>query len=67
MPKSTPQCNKTKYDLEYCTTNYTRIKIMLPKDQKELIKQISEDLGCKSVNAFIIVAIEEKILREEKG
>ena len=44
--------------------NYDRINLIVPKGQKETIKQHADKYGM-SVNAFIQKAIEEKIAQDK--
>ena len=39
--------------------NYDRITVMLPKGDKEKLKQYADSHGIKSVNALIIAALED--------
>lgn len=43
---------------------YDRINFVVPKGQKDIIKQAAEQAG-KSVNAFIWEAVQEKIGQQE--
>ena len=55
------QINKfdaTKYKNDFQKENYDRI---IPKGQKQVIHDIAEKQGYKSLNSFIVDAINEKI------
>ena len=45
---------------KYMKSNYDELKVRVPKGRKEIIKSVAEQQG-KSLNSFIIEAIDEKI------
>lgn len=51
---------------KYMKSNYDELKVRVPKGRKEIIKSIAEQQG-KSLNSFIIEAIDEKINGSEKS
>lgn len=54
---------KVSYNREYNEKNYDRIGVMVPKGERERIKEAANKKGM-SVNAFIVNAIRDKM---EKG
>ena len=54
---------KVSYNREYNEKNYDRIGVMVPKGERERIKEAANKEGM-SVNAFIVNAIRDKM---EKG
>ena len=54
---------KVSYNREYNEKNYDRIGVMVPKGERERIREEANKVGM-SVNAFIVNAIRDKI---EKG
>lgn len=61
MGGKTSTASKAKYNAK----TYDRINIAVPKGRKEKIKACAVAKG-KSVNAFVVEAIDEKIDREGK-
>lgn len=51
---------------KYMKSNYDELKVRVPKGRKEIIKSIAEQQG-KSLNSFIIEAIDEKINGREEN
>ena len=51
----------TKYINDFQKENYDRIIVNVPKGQKQVIHDIAEKQGYKSLNSFIVDAINEKI------
>lgn len=51
---------------KYMKSNYDELKVRVPKGRKEVIKSIAEQQG-KSLNSFIIEAIDEKINGREEN
>lgn len=49
---------------KYVKNNYDRVVLTLPKGKRDEIKQYAE-MSDKSMNAYIMQAIEEKISREK--
>lgn len=45
---------------------YDRVTVIVPKGQKEVLKNHAEKHGHKSLNEFIVRAIEEKIKTENE-
>ena len=54
---------KVSYNREYNEKNYDRIGVMVPKGERERIREAANKVGM-SVNAFIVNAIRDKM---EKG
>lgn len=54
--------NKVAYDNAFIKENYDRINFIVPKGEKEVIKVAAEQAG-KSVNAYILEAVHEKMER----
>jgi len=54
----------TKAKNRYNKKAYDRIQVVVPKGEKENYAQLVTKLGYKSLNEFIVRAIEEKISRE---
>ena len=52
--------NKVAYDNAFIKENYDRINFIVPKGEKEVIKAAAKRVG-KSVNAYILDAIHEKM------
>lgn len=50
---------------EYRKTKYEDLRIRVPKGKKEVIKKHVESTG-ESLNTFVNIAIDEKILRDKK-
>lgn len=59
------QFDQIKYQNEYNKQKYDRITIMAPKGMKEKLQEAARVTGMRSVNEFILAAIEERI-RQEK-
>ena len=57
---------KTEYKNKYAAEKYDRVGLMLPKGRKDEIKAAAEKQG-KSLNGYIVTAIDEKIERDNKG
>lgn len=55
---------KTEYKNKWLSQNCDRVNLVLKKGQKSAIQEIASSSG-KSLNAFIVEAIEEKISREK--
>lgn len=55
------QFDQIKYQNEYNKQKYDRITIMAPKGKKEELQAAAKACGMKSVNEFILAAVEEKI------
>lgn len=55
---------RTQYKNDYAKNNYDRIALSVNKGKKEELKEHCSKYGYKSVNDFIIQAINEKIARD---
>lgn len=53
--------NATKYKNDFQKEKYDRIIVNVPKGQKQIINEEIKKLGYKSLNAFIIDLINEKL------
>jgi uncharacterized protein (DUF1778 family) len=54
--------DQIKYQNEFNKQKYDRISVMFPKGEKEIIKAAADQAG-KSVNAYILEAVHEKMER----
>lgn len=53
--------NATKYKNDFQKEKYDRIIVNVPKGQKSIIDEQAKKKGYKSLNSFIIDAINEKL------
>ncbi|MCD8051830.1 MAG: hypothetical protein LUE89_09155 [Clostridiales bacterium] len=53
-----------KYNNTYNQQNYDRVSLMLPKGQKEAVREHAEAMG-ESLNAFVNRAIREAMERDK--
>lgn len=53
--------NATKYKNDFQKQKYDRISLFVPKGQKQTIDAEAKKQGYKSLNAFIVDAISEKM------
>lgn len=51
----------TKYKNDFQKEKYDRIIVNVPKGQKEIISETAKKQGYKSLNSFIVDAINDKI------
>lgn len=51
----------TKYKNDFQKEKYDRIIVNVPKGQKQVIDSKAKQLGYKSLNSFVVDAINEKI------
>lgn len=51
----------TKYKNDFQKEKYDRIIVNVPKGQKEVIDSYAKTQGYKSLNAFVVDAINEKM------
>lgn len=61
MPDNTDKFNATKYKNDFQKEKYDRIIVNVPKGQKEIIDEVAKQKGYKSLNAFVVDAINEKL------
>ena len=61
MADNTEKFNATKYKNDFQKEKYDRIIVNVPKGQKVIIDEIAKKKGYKSLNAFVIDAINEKM------
>ena len=59
--------DKTKYNNEFAKKNYDRIILQVRKGKKEKLKTHVADFGYKSLNDFILQAIDDRIARDLEG
>lgn len=59
------QENKLKYNAKYKKENYQQINMSVSKGVRDKIKAAAESDG-KSMTAYILSAVEEKISRQKK-
>ena len=57
--------SSTRAKNKYNENNYDRIALVVPKGQKEIIKQHAEQCG-ESLNGFIVRAINAEIQRDKQ-
>jgi metal-responsive CopG/Arc/MetJ family transcriptional regulator len=53
--------NVTKYKNDFQKEKYDRIIVNVPKGQKEKIDSVAKNKGYKSLNSFVVDAINEKL------
>lgn len=51
----------TKYKNDFQKEKYDRIIVNVAKGQKKIIEQRAKELGYKSLNSFVVDAINEKL------
>ena len=56
--------DKVKYDNQYIKENYDRISVIVPKGQKELIKNKAKKKGFASINEYIKYLINKDVEKE---
>lgn len=61
MSEEKEKFDPTKYKNEYQKEKYDRIIVNVPKGRKQVIDEIAKQQGYKSLNSFIVDAINEKI------
>ena len=61
MAENTEKFNPTKYKNDFQKEKYDRIIVNVPKGQKEIIDEVAKQKGYKSLNAFVVDAINEKL------
>lgn len=61
MSEEKEKFDPTKYKNEYQKEKYDRIIVNVPKGRKQVIDDIAKQQGYKSLNSFIVDAINEKI------
>ncbi len=55
----------TKYKNDFQKEKYDRIIVNVPKGQKQIIDESAKKLGYKSLNSFVVDAINEKLETSE--
>ena len=55
--------NQIKYQNEFKKKNYDRFELVMPKGQKEVIRQRAQASG-KSISEYINTAVAEKMARD---
>lgn len=61
MADNNEKFNPTKYKNDFQKEKYDRIIVNVPKGQKETIEEAAKVRGYKSLNAFVVDAINEKL------
>ena len=61
MPDDIEKFNATKYKNDFQKEKYDRIIVNVPKGQKKIITERAMEKGYKSLNSFVVDAINEKI------
>lgn len=61
MAEEKEKFDATKYKNDFQKEKYDRIIVNVPKGQKQIIDNIAKEKGYKSLNAFVVEAINEKI------
>jgi len=64
MSEEKARFDPTKYKNEYQKEKYDRIIVNVPKGQKQIIDSEAKKIGYKSLNSFVVDAINEKLNRE---
>ena len=59
MPEE--KISATKYKNDFQKEKYDRIIVNVPKGQRDVIKDKATQLGYKSLNSFVVEAINEKL------
>jgi len=59
--KNTSKDSRSEYQYNYAKENYDRINMYIPKGKKEIIQTFAERKGYKSINAYILAAIDKNI------
>lgn len=57
--------SSTKAKNKYNTNNYDNLRVVVPKGQKDKIKQHTEKHGYNSINSFVNEAINDKIKQDK--
>ncbi len=61
MSNEKEKFDSTKYKNDFQKEKYDRIIVNVPKGQKQIIDDIAKKQGYKSLNSFVVDAINEKI------
>ena len=61
MADNIEKFNATKYKNDFQKEKYDRIIVNVPKGQKSVIDEVAKQKGYKSLNAFVVDAINEKL------
>ena len=65
MPDEKEKFDATKYKNDFQKEKYDRIIVNVPKGQKQIIDESAKKLGYKSLNSFVVDAINEKLETSE--
>lgn len=57
--------SSTKAKNKYNANNYDNLRIVVPKGQKDIIKQHTEAYGYNSINSFVNEAINDKMTQDK--
>ena len=61
MENEKEKFDATKYKNDFQKEKYDRIIVNVPKGQKQIIDDIAKSKGYKSLNSFVVDAINEKM------
>lgn len=61
MTSEKEKFDATKYKNDFQKEKYDRIIVNVPKGQKKVIDEKAKQLGYKSLNSFVVDAINEKL------
>lgn len=61
MTEEKEKFDATKYKNDFQKEKYDRIIVNVPKGQKKLIDEYAKSQGYKSINSFVVDAINEKM------
>lgn len=64
MTDEKPKFDATKYKNNYQKEKYDRIIVNVPKGRKQFIDNIAKKQGYKSLNSFIVDAINDKLNKQ---
>ena len=65
MADKNDKFDATKYKNDFQKEKYDRIIVNVPKGQKLIIDESAKKLGYKSLNSFVVDAINEKLNKNE--
>lgn len=66
MANGNERFDATKYKNDFQKEKYDRIIVNVPKGQKQVIDEQAKRLGYKSLNSFVVDAINEKLEGKQK-
>lgn len=65
MTQEKEKFDATKYKNDFQKEKYDRIIVNVPKGQKQIIDERAKKQGYKSLNSFVIAAINEKLEKDK--